>query len=65
MIDEVVENGIKESYFRKDIDARLIRQMIFGTLDETVTSWVMKSHRYDLNEQASLVHKLLTRGLII
>ncbi len=65
IIDLVIQNGIDEGYFREDIDIRLMRQMIFGTLDETVTSWVMKSHRYNLLEQAPIVHELLTRGFTI
>jgi len=65
IIDFVIQNGIDEGAFRGDIDIRLMRQMLFGTLDETVTSWVMKSHRYNLVEQAPLVHELLTRGFSI
>lgn len=65
IIDLVIQNGIDEGYFRKDIDIRLMRQMIFGTLDETVTSWVMKSHGYNLLDQAPIVHELLTRGFIV
>ncbi|HLQ83544.1 MAG TPA: TetR/AcrR family transcriptional regulator [Pseudogracilibacillus sp.] len=65
IIDLIIQNGIDEKYFRDDIDVRLMRQMIFGTLDETVTSWVMKSHRYNLVNQAPEVHELLTRGFII
>ncbi|HLR60173.1 MAG TPA: TetR/AcrR family transcriptional regulator [Pseudogracilibacillus sp.] len=65
IIDLVIQNGIDEGYFRKDIDIRLMRQMIFGTLDETVTSWVMKSHRYNLLDQAPIVHELLTRGFTV
>lgn len=65
IIDLIVQNGIDEKLFRDDIDVRLMRQMIFGTLDETVTSWVMKSHRYNLIDQAPMVHDLLTRGFNI
>lgn len=65
IIDFVIQNGIDEGTFRGDVDIRLMRQMLFGTLDETVTSWVMKSHRYNLVEQAPLVHELLTRGFSI
>src|SRR5699024_12765779 len=65
IIDFVIQNGIAEGAFRGDIDIRSMRQMLFGTLDETVTSWVMKAHRYNLVEQAPLVHELLTRGFSI
>lgn len=63
VIDTIIEQGIIEREIRDDIHPRLIRQMIFGTIDETVTTWVMKSQRYDLTDQAEEVHKLLMHGL--
>src|SRR5699024_12613557 len=65
IIDFVIKNGVDERTFRGDVDISLMRHMLYGTLDETVTSWVMKSHRYNLVEQAPLVHELLTRGFSI
>ena len=32
VIDTIVEQGIKENEFRDDVNPRLIRQMIFGTI---------------------------------
>lgn len=63
VIDSIIKHGIEQGDIRSDIDARLLRQMIFGTLDETVTTWVMKSQRYSLSDQAEDVHKLITNGL--
>ena len=40
-----------------------MRQMIFGTIDEIVTNWVMKEHKYSLAEQATSVHSLIIKGL--
>lgn len=64
VIDSIVEQGIKEGIYKENINLPLVRQMIFGTLDETVTSWVMKNRRYDIVAQAEPVHKLLTHGLL-
>lgn len=63
VIDQIIEEGIQDEIFRDDIDTRLVRQMIFGTLDEAVTNWVMKEQHYDLVEQAGTVHDLIVRGL--
>lgn len=63
VIDSIIEQGIKEKEIRSDIHPRLIRQMIFGTIDETVTTWVMKSERYELVDQTESVHSLLVHGL--
>ncbi|MFC3040056.1 TetR/AcrR family transcriptional regulator [Virgibacillus xinjiangensis] len=65
VIDGVIEEGIQEDVFRSDLNRRLVRQMVFGTLDEVVTNWVMKEHKYDLVEQAPEVHALLTKGLSV
>ncbi|MBY6274141.1 MAG: TetR family transcriptional regulator, partial [Bacillaceae bacterium] len=45
------------------LDIRLARQMIFGTIDETVTTWVMNDHKYDLVGLAPKVHHMLIHGL--
>jgi len=63
VIDSIVSLGIENGEIRSDINPQLIRQMIFGTLDETVTTWVMKSQRYRLIDQVEEVHRLLTKGL--
>ena len=63
VIDSIIEHGIKEKEIRDDVDPRLIRQMIFGTIDETVTTWVMKIERYRLLDQVEDVHSLLVNGL--
>lgn len=63
VIDSIISHGIAQGEIRDDINPQLIRQMIFGTLDETVTTWVMKSQRYPLIDQAEDVHYLLTKGL--
>lgn len=63
VIDSIIAKGIEEKTIRSDVHPRMIRQMIFGTIDETVTSWVMKSQAYSLEEQAKDVHKLLMGGI--
>lgn len=62
VIDSIIKQGLEENDIQTDINPQLIRQMIFGTLDETVTTWVMKSQRYPLIDQAEEVHQLLTKG---
>lgn len=63
IIDRIIEEGIEGQAYRNDLNLPLVRQMIFGTLDETVTTWVMKNHRYSLLNQAKDVHSLITNGL--
>lgn len=63
VIDSIIQEGMKENVFRNDLNPRLVRQMVFGTMDETVTNWVMKEEKYDLIEQSKEVHALLTNGI--
>lgn len=63
VIDEIISEGIEQKLFKADLNLPLVRQMIFGTLDETVTNWVMQEHKYDLVNQSASVHELLTNGL--
>lgn len=63
VIDGIVKDGINEKLFRKDVNIPLIRQMIFGTLDETVTNWVLNEEKYDLVSLAPAVHDLITKGI--
>jgi TetR/AcrR family fatty acid metabolism transcriptional regulator len=62
LVDEILLYGIETGEFPKHLDVRLARQMVFGTIDETVTSWVMNEEKYDLVALAPAVHKLLTSG---
>ena len=62
LVDRILSQGVETGEFRKDLDIRLARQMIFGTLDETVTNWVMKDQKYNLPELAPKVHELLFLG---
>lgn len=65
VIDDIIKEGMEERVFQTHLNIPLVRQMIFGTLDETVTNWVMKECKYDLVDQASDVHALLTHGLSV
>ncbi|HEY8342948.1 MAG TPA: TetR/AcrR family transcriptional regulator [Calditerricola sp.] len=63
LIEDVVRQGMAEGVFRRDVDVRTIRMMIFGTLDETATSWVMKQGKFDLLAQVDPIHRLLISAL--
>jgi TetR/AcrR family transcriptional regulator, fatty acid metabolism regulator protein len=62
LVDNIIKCGIEQNVFDPKIEKRLARQMIFGTIDETATSWVLNDHRYDLTSLAKPVHHLLING---
>ncbi|TLS39177.1 TetR/AcrR family transcriptional regulator [Pseudalkalibacillus caeni] len=63
LVDSILQKGKESSVFDESLDIRLARQMIFGTLDETVTNWVMNDHKFDLVALAKPIHRLLINGL--
>ena len=63
LLDEILNEGINSKEFENSIDIRLARQMIFGTIDETTTTWVMNEYKYDLVELTEQVHRLLLNGI--
>lgn len=65
VIDSIIEEGKQNGQYRDDINTALVRQMIFGTLDEVVTNWVMKESKYELAGLTDHVHDFITQGLKI
>ena len=63
VIDGVIENGKKTGLFHEDLDVRVARKMVFGTLDETVTSWIMNGFKYSLLDQIDEIHRLFIHGM--
>lgn len=63
LLDAILKEGIKNEEFENSVDIRLARQMVFGTIDETTTSWVMNEYKYDLVGLTEKVHRLLLKGI--
>lgn len=63
LLDSILKEGIQQGEFDPTIDIRLARQMVFGTIDETITTWVMNEYKYNLVELTSKVHRLLLNGV--
>lgn len=63
IVDAILQEGINEGVFKKDLDVRLARQMVFGTLDEIVTNWIMNEQKYNLKDLVRPVHQLLIDGI--
>lgn len=63
LLDDILIEGMLNGEFNPTMDVRLARQMVFGTIDETITSWVMNEFRYDLLDNVPKVRLLLLNGL--
>ncbi|MCW0117806.1 fatty acid metabolism transcriptional regulator FadR [Bacillus subtilis] len=63
ILDGILTEGIQSGEIKEGLDVRLARQMIFGTIDETVTTWVMNDQKYDLAALSNSVLELLVSGI--
>lgn len=63
LIDSVVLEGIEKGFFCKDLDYRIARQIIFGSIDEVATNWVMNDRKYPLTPLAKPINEMLLNGL--
>ncbi|MDQ0230977.1 TetR/AcrR family transcriptional regulator [Metabacillus malikii] len=62
VIDHIIKTGMDSGEFNPIINHRIARQMIFGTIDEVVTTWVMNEQKYELEKQVDPVHALIVNG---
>lgn len=63
LIESLLEKGREEGVFRKDIETRLLRKVIFGALDEICTRWVLSGCAYSLAEMVPAVMDLFLGAL--
>lgn len=63
VIDQVIQRGVEQGVFDNGFDPRIARHMIFGTIDETVTTWIMKDGKFSLMEQVEPITRLFLRGI--
>lgn len=63
LIENILEQGIKEQKFRSDLNVKLVRNLIFGAMDEAVTSWLISGRKYSLSDQADETLSFFLNGV--
>jgi TetR/AcrR family transcriptional regulator, fatty acid metabolism regulator protein len=63
LIGSILEDGQEEGVFGRDLPKGIVKGLIFGTLDEVVSAWVLAGGRYDLASQANIIARLLLHGI--
>lgn len=63
VLDELIAEGVEEGLFHAGVNRRIARRMIFGTMDETVTAWVLTGGKYRLIDLVDDVQGVLLYGL--
>jgi len=64
VIDEIIAEGQASGLFIRGIPGKQIRNLIYGTLDQTVTAWVLSGFHFDLEALAEPTFTLIARGVI-
>jgi TetR/AcrR family fatty acid metabolism transcriptional regulator len=63
LISEIVEHGRRDGSFRGDLPVRLVTHLVFGALDEVVSTWVMSGMKYNLVSLGDPLIDLFTNGI--
>lgn len=65
VLDRIIADGQAAGALRRDLDARLVRNVVYGTLDQLATAWVLSGARTDLRAEADAVTDALLGGLAV
>ncbi len=65
IIGEILKNAVKERVIRNDVDIKIIGHMIFGTVDEIVTSWVLSDKNCKLTDKAEDIFNLIVSAVAL
>lgn len=63
LIESVLRRGIEEGYFDPQMDVKLTRLLLFGAMDEVVTSWIISGRKYSLSAQAKGTIRFFIHGI--
>ena len=63
LIGDIIEEGRREGTFVADLPTGPVKGLIFGTLDEVVSAWVLAGGKYDLAAQSDAITTLLLHGV--
>jgi len=62
-IEAVLDEGKATGVIRSDIPTRVMRRALFGTVDETVSSWLLKDRPGPLRPKAGPILDLILNGI--
>ena len=62
-IESVLEEGKQAGVIRGDVGTRVMRRVIFGAVDETVSAWLLRAEPGNLADRAGPILELLLGGM--
>ncbi len=64
LVGDIINEGIEKGIFRKNLNTSIVKRVIFGAIDEVITTWVVSSKEYDLVSLYEPLTDILLRGLV-
>jgi len=65
IIRRTIEDGQKSGAFRTDMKPIICAKILYGSLDEMVTNWILSANKYPLPPMADEVLKIFLGGLLV
>ncbi|MCD6430755.1 MAG: TetR/AcrR family transcriptional regulator [Deltaproteobacteria bacterium] len=65
LIESFVEEGQAQGVIDSSLNANIARKVIFGSIDEVVSCWVLSRRRYDVKERIDDVINILRRAFLV
>ena len=65
IIRRTIEDGQKSGAFRTDMKPIVCAKILYGSLDEMVTNWILSANKYPLPPMADEVLKIFLGGLLV
>ena len=63
LIESILEEGMAAGQIRRDVSAKIATKMLFGSMDQLATSWVLGKRKYRLTEAADAVARMFLQGV--
>lgn len=63
LVSEIITQGQQEGVIRPHLNIPLVKQVIIGSIDEVITSWLYSSRKYSLTSMASPLVELFVQGI--
>ena len=64
IIGEILNQGIELGKIRDDVNKRVIGSLIFGTVDEIITSWLLSEKNEKLTDKLDDIYKVIFKGIL-
>jgi TetR/AcrR family fatty acid metabolism transcriptional regulator len=65
VIRKTIEDGQHAGIFRSDIKPVVCAKILYGSLDEMVTNWILSKKSYPLEPMADEVLKIFLKGILV